>query len=85
MALSAQEEMQIRRIVDEVVERRMEEFAIVQAQFLSDRLLEMTDRYVKALLDLGRALGLAGPLAGKEGDRISQLMLAGLKGRQEQP
>lgn len=77
--ISDQEKLQIREVVDQVVETRLLQFSEVQLTLISDMLLKMTDHYVEALMNLARVIGLPERAAIEEGKRMSEIMLEGLK------
>lgn len=79
MSLSEKEAMQIRDVVDRVVETRLMEFAEIQLSLISDMLVQMTDKYVDSLMQLCRVMGLPDKAARHEADRMAELMLKGLK------
>ena len=74
--------MQIRDVVDKVVEARLLEFSEIQLQIISDMLVSMTDKYVESLMQLCRMFGLPEAAVRKESDRMAELMLQGIKDRQ---
>jgi hypothetical protein len=79
MPLSDKEQMQIRDVVDKVVEARLLEFSEIQLTLISDMLMNMTDKYVESLMQLAQALGLSKEASRKHADRMAELMLEGLR------
>lgn len=79
--LSDKEKLQIREVVDMVVEARLQEFAEIQLTIISDMLMKMTERYVDALVKLTKALYPEATGAHREMDRMAELMLQELKKR----
>ena len=77
--LSEKEKMQIRDVVDRVVEARLVEFSEVQLTLISDMLLKMTDKYVESLMQLCGMLGLPERAAKVEADRMAAMMLHQLR------
>lgn len=81
--ISDQEKMQIRQVVDQVVEARLIEFSEIQLQLIRDMLLTMTDKYVEALMQLAtpiaRMCGMPDGAIQKEAERAAELMIEGLK------
>lgn len=76
--LSDKELQQIREVVDRVVEARLMQSAEIQVAIVSDMLINMSDKYVQALMDLARAMGAPDPAARREAERVAELMLKGL-------
>lgn len=79
MALSEKEKMQIREVVDQVVEARLLEFSEIQLTLISDMLSKMTDKYVESLLQLARLIGLPDDASCKQADRMAEMMIQGLR------
>ncbi|HXA24436.1 MAG TPA: hypothetical protein VNW90_19285 [Acetobacteraceae bacterium] len=72
--LTEKEKMQVREVVDKVVEARLMEFAEIQLSMISDMLVSMTDKYVESLMQLARMMRAPEEAARKEAERMSQLM-----------
>lgn len=79
MALTDQEKLQIREVVDQVVEARLLEFSQIQLTMIADMLIKMTDQYVASLMKLCGVLGLSEVAGRKEAERMARLMVEGLK------
>ena len=71
--------MQIREVVDQVVEARLLEFSEVQLTIISDMLMKMTDKYVESLMKLARLIGAPDHAAQEEANRMVELMLEGIR------
>lgn len=77
--ISDKEKMQIRQVVDQVIEARLMEFSEIQLQIISNMLLSMTDKYVESLMKLARMMNLPEDAAQREGNRMAELMMQGMK------
>lgn len=76
--LSKQEKLQIREVVDQVVETRLLEFSEVQLTIIKDMMMSMTDKYVESLMKLAHVIGLPERAAEKEANRMAELMMQGM-------
>ena len=79
MPFSDKELMQIRGVVDKVLEARLIEFSEVQLTIISDMLIGMTDKYVESLMQLAKLMGAPQEASRKEAERMAELMLTGLR------
>lgn len=79
MPLSEKEKMQIREVVDQVVEARLLEFSHVQLTIISDMMMSMTDKYVESLMKLARLIGAPDATAQREANRMAEMMMQGLR------
>lgn len=77
--LSDKEKLQIREVVDQVVETRLLEFSEIQLQIISDMMISMTEKYVESLMKLARVMGLQEGAAQQEANRMAELMMQGLR------
>lgn len=77
--LSDKEKLQIREVVDQVVETRLLEFSEIQLKIIADMLMSMTDKYVESLMKLARLIGLPDRAAETEANRMAELMMQGLR------
>lgn len=77
--LSDQELLQIRIVVDKVIEARLLEFSELQLTLISDMLIGMTDKYVESLMQLAKMIRGPQEASRKEAERMVELMLTGLR------
>lgn len=79
MPLSDKEKMQIREVVDQVMEARLLEFSEIQLTLIKNMLLAMTDKYVESLMKLCRVIGIPDQSALQETNRMTEMMMEELR------
>lgn len=77
--LSDKELVQIRDLLEKVLEARLAQFAEIQLVVISDMLMSMTDKYVESLMQLARLFGGSPEEARKEAERMAAMMMQELK------